>query len=455
MTLRLALGLAVIVPSVAAAQAWSIQSGATARGEFNDNYFFTSTNRQSAFTASVSPFVTAARRTETTDVTAVLAVGLNQVWGPSPTTDYVSGLLGLNGAVNDERSKWIGAISFVRAPSLQSAQTQSGIELVRAYTNTASVNGGYSYALTERWSVGATAAWYDNSYDAVEGGSTLSDNRGYNAGATANFRYSERTRFTGAAVFSHYASDITRNDAMTATLAVVHEFSPKLTLSAAVGGFWSDIEVTQTALVCPTTPILCDTGVAQRVPISSGQQRRDSGPLYGGGIGYAFSERTQLAVALSQNLAPGSTGTLTRTNNASAALSHRYSERLTGRLGAGYTRTSFPTGLSGSFSNTYYVGGIGASYQLAERWLLDAGYRYTRAEYSDDPSRPASNVVFISVGYNWPGTSFTDWVGTGVIPDYSPGAGPISLPERRPVPPSGESPSAPVERSPFDVFTIP
>ena len=128
MTLRLALGLAVIVPSVAAAQAWSIQSGATARGEFNDNYFFTSTNRQSAFTASVSPFVTAARRTETTDVTAVLAVGLNQVWGPSPTTDYVSGLLGLNGAVNDERSKWIGAsLSYVpphcRAPRHKAASS--------------------------------------------------------------------------------------------------------------------------------------------------------------------------------------------------------------------------------------------------------------------------------------------------------------------------------------------
>ena len=424
MTLRLALGLAAIMPSVAVAQAWFVQSGATARGEFNDNYFFTSTNRQSAFTASVSPFVTAARRTETSDVTAVLAVGLNEVWGPSPATNYLSGLLGLNGAIKDERSTWMGNVSFVRAPLLQSAQTQSGVTLVRAYTNTAGVSGAYSYALTERWSIGATAGWYKNTYEAVEGVSTLSDNNGYNAGATANFRYSERTRLTAAAVFTHYSSDITRNDAITTTVAVVHEFSPKLTLSASVGGFWSDIEATQTALVCPTTPILCDTGVAQRVPISSGEQRRDSGPLYGGGIGYAFTERTQLSAVFSQNLAPSSTGTLTKTSNAGASLSHRYSERLTGRIGVTYTRTSFPAGLSGSFSNTYYGGGIGASYQLAERWLLDVGYRYRRAEYSDNPSTPVSNVVFISVGYNWPGASFTDWVGTRVGPDYWPGAGP-------------------------------
>ena len=295
MTLRLALALAAAVtPAVAAAQAWSVQRGAAARGEFNDNYFFTPTDKQSAFTASVSPFVTASRRTETTDVTALLAVGLNQVWGPSPTADYVSGRAALNGGVHDDRSTWTGAISFVRAPALQYAQTQAGTTLVRAYTNTASVNGGYSYALTERWSVGATVGWYNNKYSAVEGGSAqsggsaLSDNHGYNAGATLSYLYSERTRITAAAIFSNYSSDIARSDAVTTTLGIVHEFSPRLTLSASVGGFWSDIQTTQTALVCPTTPILCDTGVVQSVPVSSGTQRHDSAPLYGGGLSYAF-----------------------------------------------------------------------------------------------------------------------------------------------------------------------
>ena len=453
--LRLFATLAAVVPSVAAAQAWLVQSGVAARGEFNDNYFLTSTDQQSAFTASVSPFVTAARRTETSDVTALLAVGLNRVWGPSPTTDYVSGRLGLNGAVYDERSTWTGDISFVRAPLLQSAQGQTGVTLVRADTDAANVNGTYSYALTERWSVGATAGWYWSSYDAVEGGSSLSDNQGYNAGGTLAYRFSERTRLTAAAVFSHYASDITRSDAVTTTLGVAHEFSPQLTVSASVGGFWSEIEAEQTALVCPTTPILCDTGVAQRVPVTSGERRRDSGPLFGGSISYAFSERTGLSASLSQGLTPNSSGTVTRTNNAAAALSHHFSERLTGRLGVGYTRTTFPTALSGSFVNQTYLGEIGASYRLAERWILDAGYRYTRADYADNPSQPTSNVVFVSVAYNWPGTSFTDWVGTRIGADSWPAAGPISLPQRRTAPTGAEPPSAPLESSPFDAFPIP
>src|SRR5262245_63315022 len=154
MTLRLAVALAALMPCVAAAQAWSVQSGVTARGEYNDNYFLTTTARQSAFTASVSPFVTAARRTETSEVAALLAVGLNRVWGPSPTTNYLSGRLGLNGTVNDERSTWTGAIAFARAPLLQSAQTSTGVTPGRAYTNAVRVNGSYSDAPTECWSRG-------------------------------------------------------------------------------------------------------------------------------------------------------------------------------------------------------------------------------------------------------------------------------------------------------------
>jgi opacity protein-like surface antigen len=452
---RLLLALVAFMPTVATAQAWFVQGGAAARTEFNDNYFLTSSNRQSAFTASVSPFVTAARRTETTDVTALLAVGLNEVWGPSPTTTYLSGSLGLNGDLRDERSTWAGAVSLSRAPLLQSAQTSTGVALVRAYTNTANLNGSYSYALTERWSVSAIVGWYGNTYDAVEDGGSLSDNRGYNAGATLDYRYSERTRATSAVTYSHYSSDITRNDAVTTTLGFVHELSPQLTLSASIGWFSSDIETTQTALVCPTTPILCDTGTVQRVPVSSGERRRDSGPLYGGSIRYAFSERTKLFVDLSENLSPSSTGTLTKTDNVAASLSHQFSERLTGRLGVGYTRTAFPAGLSSSFTNSTYLGEIGASFRLAERWTLDAGYRYTRAEYSDNPSQPTSNFVFIGVAYNWPGSSFTDWVGTRFDVNNQAGAGPVSLPARATAPKAGEPSSAPPGKSTFDSFTIP
>ena len=177
---------AAVAPAFANAQAWSIQSGFAARGEYTDNYFFTpSGQQQSAFTATVSPFVTAARRTETSDVTALLAVGANKVWlwGPSETTDYLSGRLGLNGSLRDDRSTWTGNVSFSRAPRLQNEVTETGTVLGLANTNAASVNGGYTYELTERWSLGSTAGGFGNRYQSVQGsGSSLQNNQGYYAG---------------------------------------------------------------------------------------------------------------------------------------------------------------------------------------------------------------------------------------------------------------------------------
>jgi long-subunit fatty acid transport protein len=457
-------------PSVGAAQEWSVQSGATARAEYNDNYFFTAANQlppvdqlapvsqQSAFTGSITPFVTAARRTETSDVTALLAVGANKVWGLSSNVDYASGRFVLDGSLHEGSSTWVGDASFTRSASLQNAVGPTGTTLVLAYTNAALVSGTYSYALTERWSLGANVGAYDNRYASVENVGTLSDNHGYYGRGNVGYAFSDRTQLTFSAAYLHDASDITHSDSVTTTLGVVHQFSPQLTISASVGGFWSDTRATENGLVCPATPIECDTGLVPRVPVTTSDKRRDNGPLYGGSISYAFSERTQLGASLSETLTPSGTGTLSRGDNASAALSHRFSERMTGRLGVSYARTTFPTALQGSSTDKYYQGQVGVSYQLAEHWTLEAGYQYARARYSQNSSEPKSNVVFVSVGYNWPGASFTGWVGTRPDTQGLPGAGPVPLPERSPggARPQGAAPYSELpEGSPFDRFTIP
>ncbi len=164
-------GLAVAAPSLSSAQAWSLQGGVVARGEYSDNYFLTSDNPQSAFTTSVTPFVTAARRTETSDVAALLAVGGNWVSGLSPTTDYVSGRFGLDGSLREDRSTWTGDLAFVRSATLQAESQTTSAVLGLAYTNATSVNGTYTYALTERWSLGAAASAYSNRYEGVGSGS--------------------------------------------------------------------------------------------------------------------------------------------------------------------------------------------------------------------------------------------------------------------------------------------
>lgn len=459
-------------PMIAAAESWLLQNGFSARTQYTDNYFFAATGKESGFTATVSPFVTAARRTETSEVAAVLAVGANKVWGLSENIDYLSGRLGLDGTLRDDRSTWAGSIAYSRAPTLQNQITQRGNVLALAYTDTASANGSYSYQASERWSLGVRAGAFNNQYSSVQSQSTnasLQNNSAYYGGGTINYAYSERTQFNFVAAYGHTTSDLTRSDSITATIGFVHRFSERFTISASVGEFWTDIQATQTALVCPTTPVLCDSGVVLRVPITSGDSRSDNGQLYGGNVSYAFSERTSFSALLSENLAPSSAGTLTKTDTAGASLSHSFSERLTGRLGASYSRTVFPSGLSGLSTTNYYSGEVGMSYLLAERWRLDAGYRYVRAEYTQQSaSEPQSNTVFVSIGYNWPGASFTDWVGARLDTQGLPGAGPVPLSAGSSVTARTAAPTEPVdaeqaseagqptpETSPFDQFTIP
>jgi Putative beta-barrel porin 2 len=415
--------LVAAVPAPVAAQEWSLQVGGAGRVEYTDNYFFVPTDTQSAFTTSITPFVTAFRRTETSEIAALLGVGANLVSGSVPTEDYWSGRFELRGLQRGERSVWSGQFSITRSPSLQNEITPSGIILSRAYTDNATVSGGYRYTLSDSWSIGATAMAYANQYDAVQADDAFQSNNGYAVGGTADYRYSDRTRVVFAAVFSHFSSDIDRNDSVTATVGIAHEISPQLTISASAGGYWFNPD-----------------------PSSVSTGNRETGALFGGSVVYDIAERTRLIVNLSQTLSPSGTGLFSKDDNATVSLTNGFSDRLTIRVGAGYTRTKFPSAIGGSVDSKYYVGELGASYRFTERWTLDAGYRYARARYSQDAGEPRSNIAFLNVSYNWPGASVTDWIGSRADSQSLPGAAPISLPDRGvPAP----------ERSPFDQYWIP
>jgi len=436
MAYRLATALvaatAAAVPSLATAQAWIIETGVTGGGEYNDNYFFTEGGEESAFTGTIAPFLSVARKTENSDVTGLFAVGGNKVWGLPDSSEYVSVRFGLNGSFREARTLWTGNASFLRSPTLQSVSRPTGVILALVTTNTGAVTGSYDYTLTERWSVGATAGWTGNYYDSVDGGinaDAFQDNNQYFAGGKLGYAYSDRTEFTMSAVASHYDSDITRSDSLTATVGVAHQVSQQLTVSGSIGGFWSDIKADEFLLLCPTTPILCDTGAVARVPVLSGVKRSESGTLYGGNIDYEFTESTRFLANVSSALSPDGTGSVSKTENAGASLTHRFSELLTGRLGATYTRNKYPVALSGSATTEYYGAEVGVSYQLAERWTLDAAYRYRKGKYSQNNLEPDSNVAFVTIGYNWPGVPMTDWFGAPPEARGAPGAGPVLLPE--------------------------
>jgi len=444
-----------LVAPPAIAQQWSVYSGAGGRIEYNDNYFFTApgqpvpgnpaatAEKESAFTLALTPFVAAARRTEVSEVTALLAIGANKVWGISPTEEFLSGRFALDGTLREDRATWSGRTSYARSSSLEQAVRDGDIVLARTYTDAAVLEGSYNYQLTDRWTIGASVGGYANWYDSVEGTDAQNDDWGYNVGGNLGYVYSDQTRLNYTLGYTYYASDITRSNVLTTTLGVVHRFSPQLTVSGSAGGFWSDTTARQNLL-------------GQGTPIGAGEDRDDSGTFFGGGVAYALSESTTFDARASQGLAPSGTGTISKSTNASVALAHRFSERLSGRVGAGYVQTKYPVALDSSADDETITAGAGVSYRLAELWMLEAGYQYTRTRYSQGSlGDPSSNVVFVSIAHNWPGASFTGWVGNPVETQGLPGAGALSLPERPSGIPGTSSPAAPSESLPFDQFTLP
>lgn len=437
---------------MAAAQQWQLQAGGALRGEYNDNYFFTSNDRDSAFVLSLTPFVTALRRTDTSEVAAVFALGANKVTGVSGAKDYVSGRAGVNASQFDDASTASGMLSISRTPSLQSESTPLGVVRSLAFSDNATIDGNYSRALTERWSVGAAANAYANRYDSVSNGAAnFQNNASWSIAGNAGYAWSSRTQAKFTALFSHFRSDVETDDAVTASASIAQDVTPQLAVSAAVGYYWLSSD-TAVEIACGPGPGGCGDG-------DSRVHGHHNGALYGGSLRYAVLERTVLYLTGAENLAPSGTGALSRATNVALSLAHRFTERLTGRIAAGYTHTAFPTTVGASTDRTYSAE-VGATYALTERWTIEGSYRYVASDYSQSDQRPRSNAAFLSIAYNWPGATLG---GLGAIRTDSailPGAGPATLRQH----PSGApdlavtpAPATPadLQPSPFDPFTVP
>ena len=128
---------------IAIAQAWSLQGGAVGRGSSTTTTISSHPPiPQSGFTASITPFVTAARRTETSDVAALVAVGANKVWGLSSNVDYRerpfrAGRLGARRPLDVDRE----TRHLSDRPSCRTTADSRRAPLVLAFTNSASASG--------------------------------------------------------------------------------------------------------------------------------------------------------------------------------------------------------------------------------------------------------------------------------------------------------------------------
>ena len=111
-------------------------------------------------------------------------------------------------------------------------------------------------------------------------------------------------------------------------------------------------------------------------------------------------EKTSLTSNFSRQVIPSSLGQQNTRSALSLRANHRFSQRLTGHLGAGYTRNERQgvTQLAGTNDRQQF--NAGWKWRVDEFWTLgvDYNYRHRKTEQSSDSA--SSNAVLFSLRYD-------------------------------------------------------
>ena len=125
--------------------------------------------------------------------------------------------------------------------------------------------------------------------------------------------------------------------------------------------------------------------------------------------GYTFQgsleQRTEtdtLSGRLSRDLTPSAVGSLVETDRVVFGWHKQWSEKLGSDISAAAYRSRYIGGAVTNSNSRYYTIEPRLSWQLAERWVLDAGYRYSRHKYDSAPLAADRNLIYVGVSYAWP-----------------------------------------------------
>ena len=119
------------------------------------------------------------------------------------------------------------------------------------------------------------------------------------------------------------------------------------------------------------------------------------------------TDRTRINFDLDRAIYPSGSGFVSEINEASVWVERRFTERLTGSIGAAYERTKTVDEISTVNDRDYKRIDIELRWALNEHWSLSAGYDITDQEFKDQlDSRAKSRVLFFGVSFQGEPTQY-------------------------------------------------
>jgi hypothetical protein len=194
--------LAVVTSGTAVAERWRLAPAASLQMGYDDNVRLTDTNPEGAFWSRGSGVLRLVRSTEISALAFSAGVAATRYAG-LPDLNNTGGFAGLNLQYRMERQQVRVGVHFDSQSTLYSEGPQTSLVRVNQQQNTASMNAGWTYQLSERAALNLDASYQDVFYDSARAVS-LSNYRLGVVNLGGSYFWTERLRLTGRLSYGRY-----------------------------------------------------------------------------------------------------------------------------------------------------------------------------------------------------------------------------------------------------------
>lgn len=358
---------------------------------YNDNVRL-SADKEGSFLTRIQPTLVVSRAEANsiisfnTGLNVERYASLNELDREDPFANFSAGM-------ETERSSYGFSASYTERAQRSIAEEDTGDFASNATVESINLSPTYNYQLTEKDSIYASYNYAERKYSDTESAddnpldTNFNDNKTHTVTTGWQRTWTEKLTAGLALTYAQYEADgIQQSEYDTYNFAVTSSYllSEKWSLSGQFG--YRTLENERTPLLGPK---LTD---------------KSSGTLFNLATNYV-GEINSVSLSVSRSLTPSGEGNVNEQDKIGLTWNRKFSETLSLNIDTSYQESQSVD----SFNTTdreYLQFSPSMSWKLQEQLSLRFGYQYREQKSTDRPSAD-SNMVFLTVGYDWNGLRFS------------------------------------------------
>ena len=392
----------------AEAAEWTVDGKVNQYFAYDDNVTLTEKNQVGSFSYTIIPEVRMAYDTEKFDFSAMASYG-TQKYANLTARNLPIQRYNLSSSYQTGRNLFAFDADYTVDPNSNVASTDTGNFESNSLRNRWTVSPSYFFQLTELDSLQLSGTYYETTYTGDESNS-FSDNEVGIAKLGWNRIWNERLTGSFSISYGHFLSLANGLDNVntfnTSTLSDVYgiDYSGRYALSEN----WKVSAGAGLRLVESKTTTTLNSPLFGR--IRSDNNNTDLGWDADLDIVYT-GEQLFGSFIFHRGLSPSGNGFLNNETSINLNLGFNITERLVANLTSTYILTTLASINNDNVERNNFDIGPSIDWAMARDWMISASYRYRfqRVDRGDifGSTRADSNLVMLSLGYNWDGFSFS------------------------------------------------